>query len=62
MNGWDILLLALIALALAFALRKTLKNRGSCSCGGNCSGCGGNCSKCGCSCDKKKGPGSGPKP
>ena len=39
MNGWDILLLALLALALILALRRTLRTRGSCSCGGNCAHC-----------------------
>ena len=50
MGAIDWLLLGLIALAAAFALRRTLRSKGSCSCGGNCAGCGGNCAACGQSC------------
>ena len=50
MGAIDWLLLGLIALAAAFALRKTLRSKGSCSCGGNCAGCGSNCASCGQSC------------
>jgi hypothetical protein len=50
MGAIDWLLLGLIVLAAAFALRKTLRSKGSCSCGGNCAGCGGNCAACGQSC------------
>ena len=50
MGAIDWLLLGLIVLAAAFALRRTLRSKGSCSCGGNCAGCGGNCAACGQSC------------
>ena len=50
MGAIDWLLLGLIVLAAAFALRKTLRSKGSCSCGGSCAGCGGNCAGCGQSC------------
>ena len=50
MGAIDWVLLGLIALAAAFALRKTLRSKGSCSCGGSCSGCSGNCAACGQSC------------
>ena len=50
MNIWDILLVALIALALFFALRRMYRTRktGGCSCGA--SGCSGNCAACGKGC------------
>jgi hypothetical protein len=43
MGAIDWLLLGLIVLAAAFALRRTLRSRGSCSCGGNCASCGQSC-------------------
>ena len=50
MNIWDILLVALIALAPFFALRRMYRTRktGGCSCGA--SGCSGNCAACGKGC------------
>ena len=54
MGAIDWLLLGLIVLAAAFALRRTLRSRGSCGCGGNCAGCGGNCAACGQSCPSRK--------
>ena len=50
MNIWDILLIALIAVAAGFALRRVIRTRktGGCSCGA--SGCSGNCAACGASC------------
>ncbi|MBQ6274903.1 MAG: FeoB-associated Cys-rich membrane protein [Oscillospiraceae bacterium] len=50
MGIFDWLLLGLILLAAAFALRRTLRSKGSCSCGGSCSGCSGNCASCGGNC------------
>ena len=46
----DWVLLGVILLAAAFALRKMIRSKGSCSCGGSCSGCSGNCAACGQSC------------
>ena len=44
MGAIDWLLLGLIALAAAFALRKTLRSKGSCAgCSGNCTACGQSC-------------------
>ena len=37
MNLWDILLLAVIALAVFFAIRRLRKNKGTCGCG--CADC-----------------------
>ena len=42
----DWVLLGVILLAAAFALRKMIRSKGSCS----CSGCSGNCASCGQSC------------
>ena len=39
----DLVLLALIGLALVLAVRKVIRSRGSCSCGGDCSCCGDAC-------------------
>lgn len=46
MNLVDIALLAVLAVVVFFALRKTLRSKGRCSCGS--SGCSGNCGSCGC--------------
>ncbi len=46
MNIIDWILLAALAVILFFALRKTARSKGSCSCGK--SGCSGNCAACGC--------------
>ena len=62
MGAIDWLLLGLIALAAAFALRKTLRSKGSCSCGGSSSGCSGNCAACGQSCTSRKAQQKGKKP
>lgn len=51
----DILLLAVIAAAVIFALVRIKRRGGSCSCG-SCGHCGGDCSACqdrGRKCDKK---------
>ena len=53
MNGWDILILAAVALLLFLALRRVIRSRGSCSCGGSCAACGGNCSRCSRDCSAK---------
>lgn len=54
MSWIDILLLALIGLILVLALRKVIRSRGSCSCGGSCSNCSGNCTGCGADCPHRK--------
>ena len=50
MNIADILIIALIAIALFFAVRHVVKLRksGGCACGsaGGCSGCTGSCASC----------------
>ena len=46
MNYIDWILLAALAVVLFFALRKTVRRKGSCSCGS--AGCSGNCSACSC--------------
>ncbi len=43
MGAIDWLLLGLILLAAAFALRKMIRSKGSCSCGCNCASCGQSC-------------------
>ena len=47
MNIYDIILILLIALALAFAVRSVIKQKKNGSCCGNCSGCphGGKCGR-----------------
>ena len=50
MNLIDIALLAVLAAVVFFALRKTIRSRGSCNCGG--SGCSGNCASCSGSCGR----------
>ena len=49
MNIWDILILALVALAVLAAVRQIRKNKGSCSCGSSCE-----CCQHGCDCQKTK--------
>ena len=39
MNVWDIVILALVAAALFFAVRKVRKNRRTGGCGCGCAGC-----------------------
>ncbi|MBR1739370.1 MAG: FeoB-associated Cys-rich membrane protein [Ruminococcus sp.] len=40
MNAADIILIAVIAVILFFAVRRVIKNKGSCNCGcAECSGC-----------------------
>ncbi|MBQ4436462.1 MAG: FeoB-associated Cys-rich membrane protein [Clostridia bacterium] len=39
MNIWDILILAAVAIAVFFALRKVWKNKRSGGCGCGCEGC-----------------------
>ncbi|MBR3504724.1 MAG: FeoB-associated Cys-rich membrane protein [Clostridia bacterium] len=47
MNVYDILLLAALALALGFAVRRIVRSRGSaCGCSGQCAGCGHDCARC----------------
>ena len=46
MNAVDLILLAALAVIVFFALRKTLRSKGSCNCGSG--GCSGNCASCGC--------------
>ena len=50
MNLVDIVLLAILAVIVFFALRKILRSRGSCNCGST--GCSGNCSVCSGSCGR----------
>ena len=49
MNLWDVLLSAVIivalALAVAFCIRKQTRGDGCCGSGGNCAGCRGSCEK-----------------
>ena len=55
MNLIDWVLLAILAVILFFALRKTVRSKGSCSCGS--AGCSGNCAACSCGkpdCPSKK--------
>ncbi len=56
MGPLDFVLLALILLAAGFALRKVIRSKGSCGCGGSCAHCSGNCAACGTrgACEKKK--------
>ena len=42
----DWVLLAILAVILFFALRRTFRSKGSCNCAGG--GCSGNCASCGC--------------
>lgn len=46
----DIALLAVLAVIVFFALRKTIRSKGSCNCGS--SSCSGNCASCGGSCGR----------
>ena len=49
MNVIDLILLAVLAVIVFFALRKTIRSKGSCNCGCSGSGgCSGNCASCGC--------------
>ena len=51
MNAVDIVLLAVLAIAVAFALRRIVKMRKSgCSCCSSGCGCTGNCASCGAAC------------
>ena len=50
MNLIDIALLAVLAVIVFFALRKTIRSKGSCNCGST--GCSGNCASCGGSCGR----------
>lgn len=55
MNAMDWILLAVLAVIVFFALRKSIRGKGSCSCG--CGSCSGNCASCGCGkqdCPSKK--------
>ncbi len=55
MNAIDWILLAALAVILFFALRKTVRSKGICSCGS--AGCSGNCAACSCGkpdCPSKK--------
>ena len=47
LNFWDLVVLAALAVAIGFAVRRCVRMRreGGC-CGGGCSGCGANCSMC----------------
>ena len=51
MNAVDILLLALIGLAVGLALRKLRRDRKT---GKGCLGCGGSCDSCGMDCGKRR--------
>ena len=53
MNGWDILLLILIAVILILAVRKIRSDRRS---GKGCLSCGGNCAGCSAMCSNRKDP------
>ncbi len=46
MNAVDLILLAALAVILFFALRRTIRSKGSCHCAGGA--CGGNCGACSC--------------
>ena len=46
MNLIDWILLAVLAVILFFALRKTIRSKGSCNCAGG--GCSGSCAACSC--------------
>ena len=50
MNWIDFVLLAVLAVIVFLALRKTIRSRGKCS----CSGCSGNCATCGSDCPSRK--------
>ena len=55
MNLIDWILLAVLAVILFFALRKTIRSKGSCNCAGG--GCSGSCAACSCGkpdCPSKK--------
>ena len=54
MNLVDYILIALIGLILFLAVRKAIRSRGSCSCGGSGSACSGNCAACGLECPSCK--------
>ena len=43
MNVWDIVIIAVIAAAVIFAVRSAVKRKGRCSCG--CGGCSRKCEK-----------------
>ena len=45
MNIWDILILAAVAAAVFFAVRRVWKTRRSGGCGCGCAGCNGACGK-----------------
>ena len=50
----DIILLAIILAATFYGIYSTVKKKGGCSCGGNCSSCGGNCAGCSANCANRK--------
>lgn len=55
MNAVDLILLAALAVIVFFALRKTIRSKGSCNCAGG--GCSGSCAACSCGkpdCPSKK--------
>lgn len=55
MNAIDIVLLAVLAIAVAFALRRIVKMRKSgCSCCSSGGCCTGNCASCGASCSHRE--------
>ncbi len=62
MGPLDIILILIIAAVFALALRRTLKKKGSCSCGAGCENCSGACASCGMhgSCAQHKNSGEAP--
>ncbi|HIX16518.1 MAG TPA: FeoB-associated Cys-rich membrane protein [Candidatus Hungatella pullicola] len=45
-NGATIIISVILIILTGLAIRSIYRNRGTCSCGCNCSGCGGHCHGC----------------